>query len=61
MKGGKIFAELPVYTVFKLLEGEPTLFKKMFSPFKDELYMFYNPSMLERLRDVDLQDLPAQL
>merc|ERR1712168_444183 len=52
MKGGKIFAELPVYTVFKLLKGEPTLFKKMFNPFKDELYMFYTPSMLERLQDV---------
>merc|ERR1711970_936971 len=52
MKGGKIFAELPVYTVFKLLKGEPSLFKKMFNPFKDELYMFYTPSMLERLQDV---------
>jgi len=52
VKGGKIVAELPVHTVFKLMEGEPTLFKKMFVPFKEELYMFYTPSMLERLRDV---------
>merc|ERR1712168_1511193 len=52
VKGGKIVAELPVHTVFKLMEGEPTLFKRMFVPFKEELYMFYTPSMLERLRDV---------
>ena len=52
MKGGKIFAELPVYTIFKLLKGEPTVFKKMFKPFKDELYMFYTPSIVERLQDV---------
>ena len=52
MKGGKIFAELPVHTVFNLIKGEPTLFKKMFIPFKEELYMFYTPGMLERLGDV---------
>jgi hypothetical protein len=52
LNGGKIHAELPVHTIFSLIEGEPTLFKKMFVPFKEELYMFYNPGMLERLRDV---------
>ena len=43
MKGGKIDAELPVNTVFKLIEGEQTMFKKIFVPFKEELYMFYTP------------------
>ena len=52
VKGGRIYAELPIHFIFKLLEGEPTLFRKMFVPFKEELYMFYNPGMLERLRDV---------
>jgi hypothetical protein len=52
LNGGKIYAEFPVHTIFSRIEGEPTLFKKMFIPFKEELYMFYNPGMLERLRDV---------
>ena len=52
LKGGKIYAEFPISSIFSLIEGEPTLFKKLFVPFKEELYMFYNPGMLERLRDV---------
>ena len=52
MKGGLIYTELPVHDIFKLVEGDPSLFKKMFVPFKEELYMFYTPSMVERLRDV---------
>jgi len=52
MKGGFIYTELPVHDIFKLVEGDPSLFKKMFIPFKEELYMFYSPSMVERLRDV---------
>jgi len=52
LKDGKVYVEFPVNTIFSLIEGEPTLFKKIFVPFKEELYMFYNPGMLERLRDV---------
>ena len=52
LKDGKVYVEFPVNTLFSLIEGEPTLFKKIFVPFKEELYMFYNPGMLERLRDV---------
>merc|ERR1719318_2207427 len=37
LKGGKIYAEFPVHTIFSLIEGEPTLFKKMFIPFKERL------------------------
>ena len=52
LKGGNIYVEFPVHAIFKLIQGEPSLLKKLFVPFKEELYLLYTPSMLERLRDV---------
>lgn len=52
LKGGKLYIELPVYQLINILVGEPTVLSKLLVPFKEEMYLLYTPSIIERLRDV---------
>ena len=41
-KNGMIYFKFPVHKIFKLKDGEPTMIKKMYIPFKEELNLVYN-------------------
>merc|ERR1712184_228120 len=50
--GGKIYMEVPANMVMRIIKGEPSIARQLLVPFKEEMYMLYSPSFLERLYDV---------
>ena len=50
--GGKVFMEIPMNMAMRILKGEPSLVRQLLVPFKEESYVFYQPSFFERLYDV---------
>merc|ERR1712051_663433 len=50
--GGKVFMEIPANMVMRIIKGEPSIARQLLVPFKEEMYMVYSPSFLERLYDV---------
>ena len=50
--GGKIYMEVPANMVMRIIKGEPSIARQLLVPFKEEMYMIYSPSFLERLYDV---------
>merc|ERR1712227_1191855 len=50
--GGKVFMEVPANMVMRIIKGEPSIARQLLVPFKEEMYMVYSPSLLERLYDV---------
>merc|ERR1711971_427064 len=47
--GGKVFMEIPANMVMRIIKGEPSIARQLLVPFKEEMYMVYSPSFLERL------------
>merc|ERR1739838_981217 len=50
--GGKVFMEIPANMVMRIIKGGPSIARQLLVPFKEEMYMVYSPSFLERLYDV---------
>ena len=52
MEGGKVYMEIPANLVMRILRGEPSLVRQLLVPFKEEMYVVYEPSIIEKLYDV---------
>merc|ERR1719150_2139478 len=52
MEGGKVYMEIPANLVMSILRGEPSLVRQLLVPFKEEMYVVYEPSIIEKLYDV---------
>merc|ERR1712045_97199 len=50
--GGKVHMEVPANMVMRIIRGEPSIARQLLVPFKEEMYLVYSPSFLERLYDV---------
>ena len=53
LQGGRLHLEVPGSLVRRLVQGEPSLASQLLRPLKQELYAVYQPSLLERICDVD--------
>merc|ERR1719150_1421542 len=51
MEGGKVYMEIPANLVMRILRGEPSLVRQLLVPFKEEMYVVYEPSIIEKLYD----------
>ena len=49
--GGKIYMDIPVNTLRRILRN-PSVFEQILSPFKEEMYLVYEPFFFHRLYDV---------
>ena len=50
--GGDVWMEIPAHMVMRIIRGEPSIARQLLVPFKEEMYLVYSPSLLERLYDV---------
>ena len=53
LQGGRVHLEVPGSLVRRVVQGEPSLASQLLAPLKQELYAVYQPSLLDRICDVD--------